>query len=529
MAGMPTGVSSAPISSGTITFDNTDTPGKYFLAYVYYEVYAPGDADNPVDAGTYPTVNTDYTYVYSLSSDATSIVPLERLDVGLATGAAVTAYGSIDDAIADTRAPSDYADFTSFFRFNWTGPAFYIYPTKSSDQVFMTSPSGPGNVVITVVWDGTSEDEVEMAIGPAGEPPLGAICGNVLGTCEGVDPGPMSGVTVDLYLVAGGLIGTVETGLEGEYCFYDLLPGYYTAVVVVPALYEADAEEAVVPVPDGETVSQDFALVCRDVVAEPRTIGFWKHQVGAAISRQGNQHIDTATMCAYLDMIENRFNSNAVNEVIVYASPDPATLPEGADLCIEKLKVAQDILALKNKAPMIWRAQQQLLALMFNVASEKIGLFEVISDDGAVVSQAITFCDHLIDDPNGDHEMAKTIADEINNGRMVPAGWIPLDTEIIFYARRLIEMSNVVPTVFTRSTKITFMLGGEGYVPVDLKVFDVTGRLVKSFENRSYGPGLNSVIWDGRSDNGARVATGVYFYRLSTPVDNAAGKMILRR
>ena len=54
-------------------------------------------------------------------------------------------------------------------------------------------------------------------------------------------------------------------------------------------------------------------------------------------------------------------------------------------------------------------------------------------------------------------------------------------------------------------------------VPVDLKVFDATGRLVRTVADRNFGPGLHSVVWDGRNNYGAPATTGVYFYMLSMP------------
>lgn len=66
-------------------------------------------------------------------------------------------------------------------------------------------------------------------------------------------------------------------------------------------------------------------------------------------------------------------------------------------------------------------------------------------------------------------------------------------------------------------------------MPVDLGIFDVKGRLVKKIADRDFGTGTHSVVWDGRDSNGDRVASGVYFYRLATPIDNATGKMVFKR
>jgi hypothetical protein len=58
-----------------------------------------------------------------------------------------------------------------------------------------------------------------------------------------------------------------------------------------------------------------------------------------------------------------------------------------------------------------------------------------------------------------------------------------------------------------------------------IDVFDVAGRLVRALPLAS---GERSVAWDGRSDVGARVATGVYFARWSDGVGSAGTTRVIR-
>ena len=44
-----------------------------------------------------------------------------------------------------------------------------------------------------------------------------------------------------------------------------------------------------------------------------------------------------------------------------------------------------------------------------------------------------------------------------------------------------------------------------------LRIYDVRGRLVQT---RQFDAGQQLVVWDGRSENGARVASGIYYLRL---------------
>jgi flagellar hook assembly protein FlgD len=45
-------------------------------------------------------------------------------------------------------------------------------------------------------------------------------------------------------------------------------------------------------------------------------------------------------------------------------------------------------------------------------------------------------------------------------------------------------------------------------------IFDINGRVVKSFYFKTINNGFNEVKWDGRNDFGQEVASGIYFYKL---------------
>ncbi len=82
-----------------------------------------------------------------------------------------------------------------------------------------------------------------------------------------------------------------------------------------------------------------------------------------------------------------------------------------------------------------------------------------------------------------------------------------------------------VPNPFNPVTEIRFDLSARG--AVSLRVFDVGGRQVRSLVNETRPAGRYRVSWNGLDDAGARVASGIYFYRLETPVFSASRKMVL--
>jgi hypothetical protein len=68
------------------------------------------------------------------------------------------------------------------------------------------------------------------------------------------------------------------------------------------------------------------------------------------------------------------------------------------------------------------------------------------------------------------------------------------------------------PNPFVRSTAISFVLPERG--AVELSIYDVRGRLVRSVTRGTSDAGLHAVVWDGRDERGGLAGSGVYFYRL---------------
>jgi hypothetical protein len=66
-------------------------------------------------------------------------------------------------------------------------------------------------------------------------------------------------------------------------------------------------------------------------------------------------------------------------------------------------------------------------------------------------------------------------------------------------------------------------------VQVSLKVYNLSGQLVRTLVSGKEKPGYKHVSWNGRSDGGTRVASGVYFYRMETGSYTATKKLVVVR
>ncbi len=67
------------------------------------------------------------------------------------------------------------------------------------------------------------------------------------------------------------------------------------------------------------------------------------------------------------------------------------------------------------------------------------------------------------------------------------------------------------PNPFNPSTTISYSLPTSSNVK--LEIYDVMGRMIKSFTTNFQSSGTHQVFWNGTNTNGARVATGIYIYR----------------
>lgn len=68
------------------------------------------------------------------------------------------------------------------------------------------------------------------------------------------------------------------------------------------------------------------------------------------------------------------------------------------------------------------------------------------------------------------------------------------------------------PNPFNPATTIRFSLPAGGFAA--LRIYDLTGRLIREIHAGRLGAGTHSYQWDGRGPSGIPASSGVYFYRL---------------
>jgi C1A family cysteine protease len=80
------------------------------------------------------------------------------------------------------------------------------------------------------------------------------------------------------------------------------------------------------------------------------------------------------------------------------------------------------------------------------------------------------------------------------------------------------------PNPFNPSTKISYDIPTVS--DVQLSVYDLSGRVIKSWNMTKQMPGRYELQWRGLNNEGNKVSTGIYFYKLSTGAFTETKKMV---
>jgi len=89
----------------------------------------------------------------------------------------------------------------------------------------------------------------------------------------------------------------------------------------------------------------------------------------------------------------------------------------------------------------------------------------------------------------------------------------------------VLDLKDNYPNPFNPITTITFGLPREERVVLD--IYDVRGRFINRLLNEELAAGYHSVVWNGRDEEGALAASGVYLYRLEAGSFGETKRMML--
>ena len=93
----------------------------------------------------------------------------------------------------------------------------------------------------------------------------------------------------------------------------------------------------------------------------------------------------------------------------------------------------------------------------------------------------------------------------------------------------VVELYANYPNPFNPETNISFAINQDGFKNVQLEVYDIIGRKVRTLFNGLLDRGRYSFKWNGINDLNVNVASGLYFYKLKTANAIQTRKMTLIR
>jgi subtilisin family serine protease len=118
-----------------------------------------------------------------------------------------------------------------------------------------------------------------------------------------------------------------------------------------------------------------------------------------------------------------------------------------------------------------------------------------------------------------------TLADLNNNVDAANAANDPLSPVSEKAPVKLFRLAQNHPNPFNPSTSIMYSVVKDG--PVDLAIYDLSGRRVRTLVNETRASGEYSVMWDGNDAAGNAVPSGMYFYKFESGGQSLSRKMTL--
>jgi hypothetical protein len=109
----------------------------------------------------------------------------------------------------------------------------------------------------------------------------------------------------------------------------------------------------------------------------------------------------------------------------------------------------------------------------------------------------------------------------------VPGCWPPPSGVIDAQPATTSLSLDAAPNPLTSGTALRFSMPAKQ--SGDLRVFDLTGRLVRTLLDGEIGSGPQVINWDGRDDAGRTIRNGIYYARLRTGSKVASRQLILMR
>ena len=112
----------------------------------------------------------------------------------------------------------------------------------------------------------------------------------------------------------------------------------------------------------------------------------------------------------------------------------------------------------------------------------------------------------------GEHSLRLRVWDIFNNSTTVTVNFKVVKSNA-FALENLVN----VPNPMSNETRIMFDHNQSGEIKVLVRIFNVSGQLVRTIEEYRYGNSMRiePIVWNGTNDNGSPLPSGIYVYNVT--------------
>ena len=145
-------------------------------------------------------------------------------------------------------------------------------------------------------------------------------------------------------------------------------------------------------------------------------------------------------------------------------------------------------------------------------ATNKMYNLNMYYDSPADVNDYGTISYRLMGLNEGEHHLEFKVWDIYNNSTKVS-----LDFTVIKSNNIAIENLVNAPNPMISYTNFMFEHNQSGSVDIEIRVYDISGQLVKRIKESRYGTStrIEPIYWDGTSDSGEPLSSGMYIYNVT--------------
>ncbi|MDO9577978.1 MAG: FlgD immunoglobulin-like domain containing protein [Candidatus Cloacimonadales bacterium] len=164
---------------------------------------------------------------------------------------------------------------------------------------------------------------------------------------------------------------------------------------------------------------------------------------------------------------------------------------------------------------------EQILVYVDNSSRDQIPYnFEVVSNNRSI-EEVISY--HVFNEDEGIFEQRSLIAgcQPYSIIRFGSLGELQNETPVI----GAIQLHDNYPNPFNPETNISFSLPQDQ--EIELIVYNLKGQKVRQLVSGRFASGQHSVVWGGKDDNGKKVSSGLYLYKLKANDLELTKKMLL--